>query len=500
MFSRGSNQRVLLLIVALIVMALALVACPGQATPEAAPQEQPAAPAATEPAAEEPAVEEPVAEEPATEETTAGDTAAEAYGLTSGKPYDGTELNFLICCLAAGQFAQLADMTAQGSEFHELTGISATWADVPWTAFQERLLIETSSGTGDVDVVAWVDAWGHAIKPFLVPLNPLIERDGLDMGDYPDAFIRAASDDAQETIYGIPFRGHPLLMFYRQDVFDELGLEVPTSWQEVIEVGQQIEEETDMEALAMYYGAGTGQNLFLWLSHLWGAGSDIFDDEYRPTFNDEAAVEATQAYVDILCEHQLTSPSSVAYNEGEAATEVAQGRAAMFVNWWWRWSAFQDPATTDPEVLGNLAFAPAPGWEGDAPVTYGHIWPVGISQGSRNQEAAWEFIKYITHPEIEKRVALDKSDPARANNVVVRFSNMRDSEVNEANDGVPEAGAEVLETARTQPLVSTWNEVQAILDVGINEMAVDCNVDVAQRLDRMASEVEAVMQRGGYYD
>ena len=54
-----------------------------------------------------------------------GAQSATYYGLKSGKPYNGTKLKFLICCLGAGQFAQLSKMTGEGSEFQKLTGIAA---------------------------------------------------------------------------------------------------------------------------------------------------------------------------------------------------------------------------------------------------------------------------------------------------------------------------------------------------------------------------------------
>ena len=90
------------LIPLLLLLSLVLAACPAPA----------AAPAAD-------------AGDAAMEEMSPEMTAAlEQYNLQEGKPFDGTELNFLICCPTAPQFANLA---ARGnSEMTDLTGISAT--------------------------------------------------------------------------------------------------------------------------------------------------------------------------------------------------------------------------------------------------------------------------------------------------------------------------------------------------------------------------------------
>ena len=48
------------------------------------------------------------------------------FGLNPDKPYDGTHLDFLICCSTAPQFASA---TVKGDEeFTAMTGISVTWA------------------------------------------------------------------------------------------------------------------------------------------------------------------------------------------------------------------------------------------------------------------------------------------------------------------------------------------------------------------------------------
>ncbi|MBF6595710.1 MAG: sugar ABC transporter substrate-binding protein [Thermaceae bacterium] len=418
------------------------------------------------------------------------------YELKPGKPYNGTKIKFLICCLAAGQFAQLSKLTGEGSEFQQLTGITVEWENTPYESLQQKILVEATTGN-TYDAVAWVDAWGEAIKPYLLPLNDRIKADKIDLKDYPSAYIQAGSD-AQGNIVGLPLRGHPLILFYRKDIFDELKLSVPKTWQEVIRAAQTIQEKKPgMMGIAMYYKVNAGQNLFLWVSHLWGNGGDILDKNYHPIFNDERGVQATQAYIDLLRKYKVTSPAATTYAETESSTEMFQGRAAMWVGWWWYWARFSDPKTVVPQVLGKVGFAPAPGWGNNPPQTYALVWPIGIFKNSKKADAAWEFIKYVTNTDVQKKVASNRSDPAVADNTIVTFSGMEDPKVNEANGGIPKVGAEVLRTARTLPLVRTWAEIQSVLEVGINQMAN--GADVRETLNRMAKDVDAIQKRAGYY-
>lgn len=435
----------------------------------------------------------------------AGDKAAEAtgasggelakFGLQEGKPYDGTELQILICCLAATQFTALQEKS--NAEFTKMTGIKVKWGDVAYDTFLEKIIAESRTGGGAYDLVAWVDAWGPAIRDALVPLDDKLEEAGRDLADYPEVFQTVVkAGDPEGKVYGLPLRGHAFLLFYRQDVFDKLGLEPPKTWQELIETGKKIQAETKLNAIANYYGLFGGQNLFNWFAHLWSNGADLLDEENRPAFNSPAGVEATELYIDYLREHKLTPPASVTWGEQEANTAAAQGKAAMFIGWWWMIDVFKGEEAAKV-VRDNIAFAPVPGWEGKEAASYGYLWPMGILNQSKNQDAAWEYLKWLSHPEVEKEVAL-ADPPAPQTNITVRLSNLRDPAVNEKWNGINETAAGILEDARTTPMIAEWGEIQSILEVAINEMAG--GDDVKSTLDKAAADVEKILERAGYND
>lgn len=417
------------------------------------------------------------------------------FGLQADKPFDGTHLEFLICCNTAPQFASLAAKTA--SEFTEMTGITVSWGDLPFGSFQEQLYLEATNPSTDYDIVAFVDAWGPNIYEFLYPLNDFVDEAGIDWNDYGPAY-QGASTGNSDTIYGLPLRGHPQMLFYRQDVFEELGLEVPTTWQEVSAVSQAIvESDMEIDPIAMYYGINVDQNLFGWYSHLWGAGADIFDENWEPAFNTEAGVAATEQYLSYLRDG-YTAEASVAWNEQEANEELVQGRAAMFVGWWWMASRMTNAEL--PEVADNAGFAPAPGWEGGSTTSYGYLWPVGVLDNSSDRDAALEYMKWLTNPITERRVVLDAEDPALDTNVAVRLSVLADEEVNEVHNGLQGVASDILADARTLPLIPEYTELIPIFAEAINELATNPNSDMQAVLDLAAEDVRFVMESAGYYD
>ena len=415
------------------------------------------------------------------------------YGLKGGKPYAGTKLTFLICCSDTPQFVAWKQRT---KEFSQLTGIEVEYAWEPWGSFKEKIATEGVVRTGEYDVVLWLDSWGPSFDYFLLPLGDRLAAEKIDLQQFPRVYINSVTLD--EEVRGLPVRGHPQMLFYRQDVLEKLNLKPPQTWAELETVGKTITEKTDLYGIASYYGIqSNGQNLFVWMNYLWSNGGEVFDENYRPVFNSPAGIEATQRYVDLLLKHKIAPPSSVTYNEAEGARSVAQGESAMVITWWWRYAGLTDKTQAAAEVAGNISFAPPPGWEGKQTVNYALQLPVGISSYSKHQDAAWEYLKWLTHPKTERKIVLDKNNPKTSTIVAVHQTNLLDPEVNQTSNGLHQTGAQVLENSRLTPLIPEWTEVSTVLEVAINNIASGSNTKTT--LDRAAKEVAEIMERVGYY-
>lgn len=480
-----SKRSVLILTVVLALFAITLGAC-AQPTPQVVEVEKVVKETVV---VEVEKIVEVEKEAPALEEL--------PYGLLPGKPFEGTELNFLICCNTAAQFHALDLKTA--AEFTPMTGISVKWGDVPYGAFQEKLVTEATSASDDYDLFAFTDAWGAGLKPYMMPIDQFVEDNDIDLTDFPPAYVEA-SKGLDGALYGLPLRGHPFMFFYRTDIYEELGLEVPTTWEELEANSEAIAAAgygDDFYPMSVYYGINAGQNTFWWESLLWSNGGDLFDENWKPILNNELGLEATERYIGWLRDG-LTGPGGVAYNEQEGLLEFQQGRAAQFMGWWWMYSRMKN-CELSPDVCENVGFATAPAWEGKGePQTYGHVWPMGVNQFSRQKEAALEYLKWINTADVQKDIITDKSSPEVSSNVATRLSVLSDPEVNAVNDGLPGVGSDILANSRTNPIIPEWLQILSIMEIGINDMAAG-GADVQETLDLMASDIEDIMDRGGYY-
>jgi multiple sugar transport system substrate-binding protein len=414
-------------------------------------------------------------------------SAQGADALKSGKPYAGTEVNLLT--VVAPQFKA---HEAKLAEFEALTGIKVKYQYVPFASTREKLTSELVGQSAQYDVLSAMDVWGPSLYNLFHPLNDMLADKKIDVSArYPYAHLRAARDGngAGKNVLGLPIRGHVQLMFYRKDVFEKLGLKVPSTWGDMVEAGKVIQEKTDMSGVAMYYGKTGGQNLMIWFNYLWGMGGDLLDAKGQPAFNNAAGIAATQAYMDVLLKHKVSSAASASFNETDAVNSMAQGKSAMVPVWWWRYASLLD-AKTSTLKDHQVGFAPLPSMPGKDNTTYTNTWFYGINKNSKKKEAAMEFLTWLSNPEIERSVLLDKT----MNEVVaMQTKNLLDADVNVRYKGMHVFAAQAFKGARGTPLFAQWPQVSDVLEAAISDLATGTK-QVKPVLDDAAARVRRIMR------
>ena len=195
------------------------------------------------------------------------------------------------------------------------------------------------------------------------PLNDLVEEYGQHLS--PNQLITVDGD-----IMAVAMMVNNQHLMYREDILDELGLEVPATYDEMLEAAAVI-QEADVVEYPLGGTFASGWNLGeefvnMFLAH----GGDFVDDANMPTINNEMGIasleklKATTEYMD---------PEYLAADSTYVQQQFQQGQIAMANLWASRAGAMDDPE--ESQVVGKVTMASAP-MGPEAPVS--SIWWDGI--------------------------------------------------------------------------------------------------------------------------
>ena len=366
------------------------------------------------------------------------------------KPFEGVKLNVLF----SAAHAQVLSRKARVDSFEERTGIEVNYIGTPYANLKNKITSDAVMGGGKFDVVTFAYTLLPSMSKYLTPLNEFIEEDNFDIGQFPEAFIGSAT--YKGNIYGLnPASFMPL--FYRKDVFKELNIDPPNTWSELIEVGKKIEENTDLAAISMYYSSAKGgQNKYCWAPIFWSNGGRVFNDDWKPVFNNEAGIEATKRYVELK---DISAKGSLAFDEQDAMNSIAKNNSAMFYGWSWMYPVINSKMASE-EVKGNVDIAAIPKWEGKQRAGGIFTMPWSVMEHSEHKRAAWEYIKWFHSVPVEKDILVstwtDEAPEAQKTISASQIENYQDEKLNEISNGFYRTGLKSIRGAKVLPQIPEW--------------------------------------------
>jgi ABC-type glycerol-3-phosphate transport system substrate-binding protein len=225
-------------------------------------------------------------------------------------------------------------------------------------------------------------------------------------------------------IYGYPSEGDTAWLFYREDLLEAAGLEVPGTWDQFLEAAIKLNNPPEIYGAVI--GARRDEAGWDFMHYFYGFGGQVVDSQtWEVKFSNEVGVKALQFYGDLLNKHNLVSPDVTTYGYNEILTALQQGKAALGIEWM---AATQDLTSCDvsPLVCDKLKYTLVPGHlDANGNLVRGQgasQWGFVIPAGSENKEAAYKFIEWLTGPEGAKLWALNGGIPSN-------ISALRDPEV-----------------------------------------------------------------------
>lgn len=283
--------------------------------------------------------------------------------------------------------------------YEQETGIKVNLEILPFGGLLEAQSLAAQTGSNTFDVFQLNEQWvglfydNEWVQP-LEEIDPnfswdpgLIEYGGLGRWN---AESRSTTEDG--VPYSLPMNGNIHILVYLKSVYEELGIDIPTTWAEAEAAG-----EAAVAAGLVDYGfvlRGENQAPFDFTAFLVAEGGSWFVDpeagNFEPSINSPEGKRALEQFKR-LADLGPDAPQTVAQAEMVALMQTGTVlQASMVVA---TASALEDIEAS--LVAGDIGYAVVPG---SSPVS--GAWTVAIPAGLSDErtQAGYDFITWLTGP------------------------------------------------------------------------------------------------------
>ncbi len=281
--------------------------------------------------------------------------------------------------------------------------IKVTQTTIKNTEYNTVLSTALAGGTGpDVFMSrAYGGLQTFADSGYMLALDELIP----ELKTFDAQKLKGATSITDGKVYGVPAVSQTMLCYYNKKVYDELGLKVPTTWDEFM-ANLEAAKKAGYDALAN--GTKEGwccEFLFGAVGPSFFGGNNFYDKVIKgeAKFTDDVFVKA----LDKLNELKPYLPdmyTGVAYTDMQAS--FANELSVHFIGGSFEAANFK---ALNPELQFDIFAVPGPTVADPAYVAVYADMNYAINAASQKQEAAVELLKFLATPEFGKAIVADLS-------------------------------------------------------------------------------------------
>jgi len=250
----------------------------------------------------------------------------------------------------------------------------------------QKLAIELAGQSKDLDVFMTrplQEAKQMIANGWLYDVTPLLNDPEMDKADFFEATLALYNNG--EQYYGIPLVTEREILYYRTDLFEEAGIAVPTTLDELWAAAEAL---TDVDAgiYGIVSRGLTAAAVTQFSGYLYSMGGDWMDAEGNAAINSPEAVKALKFYGDML--REFGPPGVTAMHWQQCAALYASGKAAMYTE---ADAIFNNAVNAAESVVADkTGYALFPG------DSFYNIPSWGLSMGAFTEkaDAATAFIKW----------------------------------------------------------------------------------------------------------
>ena len=200
-----------------------------------------------------------------------------------------------------------------------LTVEVVSWNDI-YTVVNTRLSNNQAPDILNIDVFA-----DYQADDLLLPAEDYISEE--TYAKFYESFLEQSVVDG--TVWAVPDLASARAMYYNIDILEECGVEVPTTWDELLEACKTIKEKMpDVYPWGVDLTTDEGQAAFAY--YIWNNGGDFTDEDGNWTLNSDENVEAIEYLMQLIDEgYTNTDPANETRYDNQDM--LGAGKVAMMI-------------------------------------------------------------------------------------------------------------------------------------------------------------------------
>ncbi len=332
------------------------------------------------------------------------------------------------------------------------------------------------------DVIAADIPWApeFASAGYLTPLDKYVTAD-IRKNFFEGSLLATTFKD---KVYGVPWYQNVGLLFYRKDILDKAGLQPPKTFDEMNDMAAKL-QTPDMYGYTFAGFKNEGLSA-MWLELLWGFGGEFWDSSTGKVLVNSPEAEASlQWMLDAIYTKKITPDKVITFKGPDLQATFAQGNtvfARAFA------SAISDFEKADAKVKGKWGAVPVLAVAGKKSAGTLGNWNLSISSTSKNPDAAWKYIEYLTNLDSQKTLAVGEGVfPALK-------SAFNEPEIKTANPA-SSILADAFATAKPRPVTPAYPQISSEVIQDLVTKVLSKQVTPKDAVKQMQTKTEEILAK-----
>jgi len=295
---------------------------------------------------------------------------------------------------------------ALGDSYTSKTGTAVDVIELPYDQTFQKLQIALSQGSDAYDVASLDDPWipqfagGH----FLANLDEMYLNAGMTVNDqFQPQLLALGTFPTGAGLRALPWLGNVQVFAWRKDLISNR----PNTWDEVVTTARAIKAGSSGVYGYAIRGAAGNPATTSFLPITRGFGKDVLSPTFEPQLATEEGLAALTTSLKLV---ETAPPGAENVQHADVGRFMYTGVTAMSGDIWPDQLLLMfDP--TISSVVGLIEIGPEPAQAGVQPANMTGTWLLGIPQGSKNKERAFDFITWFTSYDQQKLLLLGYNTP-----------------------------------------------------------------------------------------